>query len=228
MTSHQKKQIEVISRIEGQIQTSSLNFSIVSPVENFKSDPRISLTSIHLPSILLKNKILKLILPLRDISPEHYYYPSESLHTTIKNVRVINDPPHFTKGDIEKAREVFSNIILNHWQFKVYFYRFLLFPYNLALVGTTDEELDNIVLDLDKKLKEFGIADDKRYINPKYFFSNITLARFSKPISDKFKKKVEVLSNKIKFDPYVVDSVTLVTTNAVFHNPQVIGTWKLR
>lgn len=228
MTSHQKKQIEVISQIEEQIQTSSLNFSTISPVENFESDRRISLTSVHLPSILLKNKILELTKPLRDISLEHYYYPSESLHTTIKNVRVINDPPHFTRDDIEKAKGIFSKIIPNHRQFKVYYYRLLLFPNNLALIGTTDEELDNIIFDLDKKLKEFGIADDKQYINSKYFFSNITLARFSKPITNKFREKVEVLSNKIRFDPYVVDSVALVTTNAVFHNPQVIGTWKLK
>lgn len=228
MTKHQKKQIEVISQIENQIQTSSLNFSTVSPVANFKSDPRICLTSVHLPSISLSNKILELINPLKNISPEHYYYPAKSLHTTIKNVRVINNPPHFTQTDVRKAKEIFSSVIPNHWQFKVYFYKLLLFPNNLALIGTTDEELDNIILDLDNKLKEFGIADDKQYINSRYFFSNVTLARFSKPIRNKFREKVEDLSNKIKFDPYVVDSVTLVTTNAVFHNPQVIETWKLK
>jgi len=169
-----------------------------------------------------------LLKPLKDISPEQYYFPSESIHITIKNIRVINNPPHFSPNDVAMAKKVFLETIPNHFQFKIYFYKLLLFPNNLALVGTTDKELDSIIFDLDQKLGELGIADDKHYINSKYFFCNITLARFSKPISDEFRKKVMALSKGIKIDPYIVNSVSLLTTNAVLHDPKIIGTWKLK
>lgn len=146
---------------------------------------------------------------------------------TIKNIRVINDPLHFTTDVISKAEKVFSKIIPIHQRLKVYFYRLLLFPNNLALIGTTDPELDEIVLDLDRKLNEEGIPDDKQYSNSQYFFSNMTLARFSKP-SDEFRRRVGELSESILIEPYTVDSVTLLTCNAALKKRKIINTWDLK
>lgn len=228
MTIHQQKQIEIINQIEKQIRSNALDFSTVDPVKDYESDPRICLTSIHLPHQDLLTKIQKtLIDPLRNISPEHYYYSKDSLHVTIKSVRVINDPPHFTKEDIEKAKKVFAKVVPKHHKFKVYFYRLLLFPYNLALIGTTDKELDDLVIDLDRKLKEAGVPDDKIYANSQYFFSNITLARFPNKTSQAFKRKVEEISKTLSFEPYTVDSITLLTSNAILKKRYSIGTWKL-
>ena len=147
---------------------------------------------------------------------------------TIKSIRVINDPPHFNEEDVQKAEKIFDETIPQHKKFNVYFYRLLLFPNNLALIGTTDEELDNIILDLDKKLTAEGIPDDKVYTNSQYFFSNMTLTRFSTPPSDIFKQKVTELSDSLEFEPYQVDSVTLLTCNAVLRNKQIRGTWELK
>lgn len=229
MTDHQQKQIEVIDRIERQVSDNNLQFSIVAPVENFKNDKRICLTSVHLPSKFLTTKVQQeIIQPLLAVAPSYYGYDSSSLHMTIKNIRVINDPPHFNTEDVAKAKEVFSNIIPKHSKFKVYFYRLLLFPNNLALIGTTDPELDNIIFDLDRNLKQNGIYDDKTYVNTKYFFSNMTLMRFSGQISEEFKNKVKELSQKINYDPYTLDTVSLITANAVLANLQIIETWKLQ
>ena len=206
-----------------------MKVSVVSPVEDFEDDPRICLTSIHFPSESLKSRIEEEITnPLRQISPEYYFYSKNSLHITVKNIRVINDPPHFTEEDIKKAEEVFSKVVPTHKKFKIYYFGLLLFPNNLALIGTTDEELDKIILDLDKKLKGVGVSDDKQYINSRYFFSNVTLARFSKPVSKKFIMKVNELSEKINIDPYIVDSVSLITGTAVLKRLRVIKTWILR
>jgi len=147
---------------------------------------------------------------------------------TIKNIRVINDPPHFNKDDIVKATKIFNEVIPQRQKFNVYFYRLLLFPNNLALIGTSDEELDGIILELDQKLKAQDIPDDKVYSNTKYFFSNMTLVRFNNNPSEEFKRKVEKLSASLKFDRYQVDSVTLVTCNAVFKNRKIIRTWSLK
>lgn len=229
MNDHQLQQQKVINKIEEQIKANSLRVSTVSSVEDYESDPRICLTSVHLPNEELKGQIREsLTEPLRKIAPDFYYYTSDSLHMTIKNIRVINNPPHFTEEDVNQARKVFSQIIPQHKQFNVYFYRLLLFPNNLALLGTSDMELDSIILDLDVALNKAGIPDDKIYANLKYFFSNITLARFNTPPSKEFKQKVQELSDSIKLKPYTVNSVTLLSCNAVFKNRKTIETWHLK
>src|SRR5258708_36767392 len=191
---HKQKQIEVINSLEQQIKSNSMGFSTVAPVNDYENDTRICLTSVHLPHQQLITQVQDfLIKPLQQISPGYFFYPSDSLHMTIKNIRVINDPPHFTQEDIKKAKQVFTTVIPSHKKFHVYFYRLLLFPNNLALIGTTDPELDNIVQDLDNKLKEVGIPDDKKYMNAQYFFSNMTLARFNAPPSEEFLQKVKSL-----------------------------------
>jgi len=229
MASYQDNQRNVIDAIEKQIQTNSLTVSTVSPVDDYQKDSRICLTSVHFPKEFLVQKIQETVIdPLRDIEPEHFYYPRDSLHMTIKNIRIINDPPHFTDGDIQKAKAIFSDVIPRHRKFNVYFYRLLLFPLNLALIGTTDPELDSIILDLDRKLIEAGVPDDKKYVNDKYFFGNITLARFKNPVSDTFQQKVGELSRTISFAPYAVDSVSLATGSAMFTKRNVYGTWELQ
>jgi hypothetical protein len=226
---HQSKQKEIIDVVENQIKSNTLKSSVVIPVEDFENDSRICLTSVHLPDKQILSAVQKLVIePLREIEPSYYYYPLDSLHLTIKNVRVINDPPHFSEEDVEKVKSVFSQIVPRHKQFRVYFYKLLLFPNNLALVATSDEELDNIVVDLDNALKKVNVPDDKKYVNSKYFFCNITLARFSKTPSEAFKRKIKEISESLSFKPYNIDSVTLVTANAVLKKLTKRGTWNLK
>ncbi|MCL5113556.1 MAG: hypothetical protein M1372_00095 [Patescibacteria group bacterium] len=226
---YQKEQIGLINQIEQQVISRSFRLSAVSPVNDFGKDTRICLTSVHIPHEQLINKIESfLIEPLRKVTPDYFFYPPDSLHMSIKNVRVINDPPHFVNEDISKATQVFESVIPRHKRFNVYFYRLLLFPNNLALVGTTDPELDNIILDLDRELKKAGVPDDKVYISSQRFFSNTTLARFNNAPTREFLKRVEELSKSISFEPYTVDSVTLLTCNAVFLDRNIIKTWELK
>ncbi|HCR81415.1 MAG: hypothetical protein UY13_C0002G0427 [Candidatus Pacebacteria bacterium GW2011_GWB1_47_8] len=228
-TNHQLEQQKVINQIAQQISNNSLNFSTVSIVEDYAKDSRICLTSVHFPHRYLVDQVQReLIKPLRKIEPGFYYYPSDSLHMTVKNIRVVNDPPHFNEEDIGTAVKIFSEVIPQHKKFKAYFYRLLLFPNNLTLIGTTDEELDRIIFDLDQKLKAKSIPDDKIYANSRYFFSNITLARFNNAPSEEFMRKVEELSTSLRFKPYEVSSVTLLTCNAVFQNKRIRGTWQLK
>jgi len=226
-TKHQRKQIDVINRIEEYFKKSKV--SIVTPAENFATDPRICLTSVHFPKKrLIKEIEEKITSSLKNTFPESYYYKATSLHMTIKNVRVIYDPPTFTEEDVVKAKKAFSEIIPKHKQFKVYFYRLILFPYSLSLLGTTDPERDKIVLNLDKALKRLGVPDDKKYANKRYFFGNITLARFRKTPSEKFKKMVNKISKSLSFKPYNVDSVTLIVTNASLSRCKKVASWNLQ
>ena len=227
MTTHQLQQMEVISKIEEQVQKDDLKFSTVSPVADYEGDTRICLTGAHMPADTLLTQVQKIIKTLSEIEPGYFYYSPESLHMTIKNVRVISDPPTFTESDIAKVEKVFSSVIPHHKKYKVYFYRLMLFKNNLALIGTTDPELDEIVLELDQKLKDAGVPDDKQYTNSQYFFCNMTLARFPKS-SDAFVNAVDELSKTLVIEPYTVNAVSLVTGNAAFKKGHIITTWKLQ
>lgn len=227
-SQHQVRQMEVINNIEKQIEHNSLNFSTVDPVADFGSDRRLCLTGVHFPTLKLIDPIVRLIEPLRKLFPQLYYYRPNSLHMTIKNIRVINDPPRFTDKDVERSLKSFDEVVPFHHAFHVYFYRLLLFPANLALIGTTDPELDNLVLDLDQKLKARGVPDDKIYSNKKYFFCNVTLARFNKPVSPLFRQKIADLSSSINMPPYVVNSVSLIACNAVLSKCHTFRTWPLK
>ena len=229
MSSYQDNQKKVVDELEKQIQGSTLTFSTVTPVADYTNDPRICLTSVHFPRASLIDQIQQQIIePLQNVESDHFYDPRDSFHITIKNIRVINDPPQFTPETIEKAKQVFSEVIPKHKKFNVYYYRLFLFPYNLALVGMTDPEMDVLHLDLDKKLIQAGIPDDKKYMNKQYFFSNMTLVRFYNPLSDAYKRKIKELSGSLSFIPYTIDSVTLLSSTAVFTNRKVYETWQLK
>lgn len=229
MKSHQDKQKEIIDDIARQIDTNTLKVSVVTPVTDYTTDPRICLTSVHFPHQSFLEKIQTTIIePLRSVEPNAYYYTQDNLHMTIKNIRVIHDPPRFTYDDVIKAGEIYTDVIPKHKKFNIFFYRLLLFPNNVALVGTTDNELDRIILDVDRRLKEEGLPDDKIYTNSTYFFSNVTLARFYTPPSEAYRKKVRELSDTLMFEPYAVDTVTLLTGNATLQNRTIHGQWHLQ
>ncbi len=228
MNDHQKNQIRVINELEELIRQKSESVSAVSPTDDFENDHRITLTSIHKPHDSLKELIQKnIVQSLKSNFPELHFYPDKSLHLTIKNVRVISDPPNFNAEDIKLAEKVFSEVLPRHKSFDVYFYRLLLTQNSIALVGTTDPELDEIIFDLDQKLAEADLADDKKYANTKHFFSNITLARFSTQITPELRRSVDKISSVINFSPYTVDSVSLVSGNAFMNFLKTHGSWEL-
>lgn len=229
MSFHQNKQKEIINQIEKQVNSDALQATAVIPVKDFAADNRICLTSVHFPMAHFTNMINATIIePLKILFPHAYYYEPSSLHLTIKNIRVINDPPTFTSQDIETAKQVFNRVIPKHVAFNIYPYRLLLFKNNLALMSTSDEELDRIIFNLNTELDMAGIPDDKKYINNEYYFSNMTLARFGSISPTAFKNKVMELSSHLKLPSYCVDSVSLITGNAVMKKLTVYKTVNLK
>ncbi len=227
VTPHQKGQIAVINQIEEATKRNIV--SVIAPVADFDTDSRICLTSVHFPQESLIKEIQRQIIePLKTKFPDVYYYKSGSIHTTIKNIKIISNPPTFSEEDINVVKSEFSKVLSKHKKYTTYFYRLLLLPSGLSLMGTTDPELDSINFDLDEALNRIGLPDDKKYVNKKYFFSNVTLARFQKPIPDEFKMEVEKISKSLAIEPYVVDSVTLISTNAAITICRKIHTWSLQ
>lgn len=228
MTNHREKQIEIINTIAEQVRKNSLQATAVAPVADFERDDRICLTSVHFPKESFVNTVLTTITePLAKLFPQAYCYPKESLHFTIKNIRVIANPPSFTEEQVDRAFQLYEKVIPTHKSFRIYPHRLLVFKNNLALICTTDEELDNLILDLDDKLKEVGIPDNKRYANSRYFFCNMTLMRFAATPPQAFLVKVDELSNTLPLLEYTVDSVELLTGNAAMKKLRIRGEWKL-
>ncbi|MCC6711486.1 MAG: hypothetical protein IT416_04020 [Candidatus Pacebacteria bacterium] len=228
-TAHQKKQLEVISQLELSLTKDKLDFTVVEPVADFVNDQRLALTSVHFPNQDFINKIQQTVIePLRVIQPEHFYYSAEFMHMTVKNVKTINDPPLFDQRVITTTKQVFDQVVPQHQAFNAYYYRLLLFPYNLALIGTTDQELDELVSDLDTSLNQAGVPDNKKYLNDRYFFSNVTLARFNRPVNQEFRAKVAELSASFRPFSYRLDSLTLLTCNAVMNQRRDISTYQLK
>ena len=228
VTDHQQNQRKIIENLEQLFRQNTGQVSVVAPVEDFLEDKRITLTSIHIPSDSLKAEIQESIIkPLKKQFPDIHFYSNDSLHLTIKNVRVVSDPPNFDEEQIKVVNEVFTSVLARHKKFTVNFYKLFLTQNSIALVGTTDPHLDDIIIDLDTVLKERGMEDDKKYVNKKYFFCNITLARFSTPVTDELERTVRKLSDKLVIEPYVVDSVNLVSGNAVMNYLQIHGRWDL-
>lgn len=229
MKTHRERQIEIIDTITRQVQTDSLKATAVIPVADFENDERICLTSVHFPKSSFAQTILTGITePLKKVFPQAYCYSEESLHFTIKNIRVIENPPSFTEQDVEKAFRIFEQCIPQHTSFRIYPHKLLLFKNNLALICTTDEELDNLILDLNGRLEKEGIPDNKRYANSRYFFCNMTLMRFALPPPESFLEKVRELSDKLPISEYVIDTVHLLTGNAAMKKLQVRGKWDLK
>jgi hypothetical protein len=229
-TDFQKEQLQVIHTVEQQVQNNSLSFSTVQPVDDFERDTRMTLTGVHFLKSDLCGAIDTLVQSLQTLEPEHcyYYYDHASLHTTIKNVHVVSDPPTYTHNDIESACAVFDRVVSRHHVFFAYYFTLILFPASLSLIGTTDPELDRLVLDLDATLRSHGIPDNKVYTNKDHFFSNITLVRFHHQPGEAFTEKVSELQSIISFDPYLVDSVSLVTGNAAMKQLTIINNWQLK
>ena len=94
--------------------------SVVSMRADYRHDPAQALTSVVFVSPELGQEIRRRIIePLQAIEPEHYYYPPESLHLTIKNVKTVHHPPRFTATDIDRVAKLFGRLVPLHCAFSV-------------------------------------------------------------------------------------------------------------
>jgi 2'-5' RNA ligase len=229
MTPHQLKQKEIIDEMNRQARHKALNFTYVTPVDDYVNDLRVGLTSVHIPNPDFVQTIQTMLIePLKAIDLHHFYYQEDMFHITLKVVKDNSNPPRFTEENIQVAKDTFAEVVPQHRAFNIYFYKLIVFPTSLSLVGTTDPEFDDLFLDLNNKLKMVGLPDEKRYLNSKYFFCTLTLCRFKGEPSDRFLEKVDELKSALQLPPYTVDSVTLVTCNAVFQKRNILGEWSLQ
>lgn len=215
MQSYQQQQARLFSQLESSAVQGKAVSTLIEPVENFATDKRRCLTSVVFLPRSLSNKIAsELQLPLKQADANHYYYSPDNLHLTIKNVRVVADPPDFTSRQISIVRQAFADIIPSIKKFSFDLNGLLLLPTSISIRGFCDDVLFSLISKLDTALREGGMSDDKRYASDKVFFGNISICRYNgRPNSELLAVAQRLRETKLG-ELEVVD-ICLVTGNAV-------------
>jgi len=217
MLSYQQKQFKLFEELEKKYSQGLKPTEIVDKIKDYPNDKRLCLTSVaFLPDGIQRKIIETLIKPLRQADPRHYYFVPESLHITIKNIRVINDPPYFNSHDIEKVRQVFQNVLNNFKPISFELKGLFTMPTSLSIRGYSDKALKDLVLSLDKGLNGAGVPDDKKYASEEIFFGNTNICRYTTTPHEEFITKVNQLK-EIEIGQFEVKKINLITTNVACH-----------
>jgi hypothetical protein len=182
-----RRQKTLIKELEHSFSNNAPKSTIVGMQQDYTHDDQFCLTSVvFIPDDLAHTITEKVIDPLRAIEPQHHFYPADSLHLTIKNIRTIHKPPLFTPSDIKKARRVFESIIPSFPAFDFSAEDVLAFPTSAAIMTYSDDSLQKLDLALDKELNAAGVPDSKTYLSDSIFWGNITVCRFVERPGEQF------------------------------------------
>lgn len=214
MDDYASKQLILIKSIEEQFKAGKSPSTIVEPVSDYEKDDRICLTSLSYLSSSLQEKIYtEIVAPLKALDSRQYFYEKDALHITVQNVRVINNPPHFSDMEIEKAKAVFAGVTQKYHPVEVEIERIFELPTSFALSVFTPFNWEDLVLDLRNELERVGVPDDKTYAAGPVL-ANVTVCRYTTQPNEEFQNKLKELK-EIKIGSFIVNSIKLVTTNAV-------------
>ncbi|NJR75532.1 MAG: hypothetical protein HC773_21685 [Scytonema sp. CRU_2_7] len=165
-----KQQQNIIQQVKDSIHQGQHQLSILEMRTDYENDDAICLASLAFPPKDIAQIISKeIIAPLKSLDDKHFYYSSELLHLTIKNIRTVHNPPLFKNKDVVKVHELFTQITPKFQSFTFHFEGLILFPTSVSLVGYCDETLGKLVQALDLGLKEIGVPDNKKYISDTVF-----------------------------------------------------------
>lgn len=213
-------QKQFIKKIRASLSKDKFKATVVEPQKDYENDNQICLTSsASIPKNISYKIVKKIITPLKNIDPVHFYFRPELMHLTIKNIRTIHQPPLFTNADVIKVDKLFKELIPLFPSLNFYLEDLVLFPTSISLIGYCDEGFKKLVRALDSGLKKIGVPDDKKYFSNTIFFSNITLCRFAHKLTTPFIEKAKELQN-IKIGNLRVKKINLISGNAVY-NPKM-------
>lgn len=211
------QQKTLVNELEKAFTEGTFKSTVVDLQKDYVNDDKICLTSVvFIPTDVAEIIKEKIIEPLRLLEPSFYFFPPESLHLTIKNVRTINNPPLFNAADVEKVNALFSKIIPSFPSFDFAVEDVVLFPTSFSVMAYSNEILKDLVLSLDSGLKEIGVPDNKKYISDSVFWGNITICRYTQKPSQEFIEAVKKLRN-LKLGRIQVDKINLIVSNVVLH-----------
>jgi len=189
------------------------NVSVVPAAQDFEEDSRMILTMVYFLPDEIKRRIANSIIePLQKRDPRQYYYSKESLHITIQNIRIMADPPKFTERDI-RAVAGLSDYIEDHKGLSFELDGLLKMSASLGVKCYPNQNVQNFVSSLRKKLVDIGVPDDKQYVN-NTVIGNVTLCRFYQPPNTEFMRFIKK-NRTINFGRVDVDKISLISSNVV-------------
>lgn len=214
MMEYVKKQKELVKQLEESFIGGANKSTIVGVQKDYANDDQICLTSVvFIPEDISKKIIFNVIDKLKKIEPQHYFYPLESMHLTIKNIRTVNKPPLFSETDINKANKLFNEIIPEFPVFQFNIEDVLVFPTSISVMAYSNDIFQKLVFALDKGLQRIGVPDNKKYFSDSIFLGNITICRFTQKPSDKFIEEAKKMRN-LKIGEFRAEKISLITCNA--------------
>lgn len=212
-----KQKQEQVFRIIGNSSKQKPTFTIVDMHNDFEKDDKICLTTVAFVPPNMARRIRKeIITPLKKADSRQYFYPQESMHVTIQNIRVINKPPNFTEKDIELVKDAFEEILSKTEEFSLELKGLLMPPTSAAIKVYFDEDVNDLILKLRRRLVEIRVPDDKSYISKDIAIGNITFCRFTTQPNKRFIEEYNKLKN-IDVGKMDVNKLCLITTNCVCH-----------
>jgi 2'-5' RNA ligase len=204
--------------------------SVVPIRSDYKTDTAMCLTSVaFLPADIGQNVYRRIVGPLKGIEPDHHYYPPDSMHITIKNIRTIHNPPLFTQADVRKVARLFAELIPQRPSISFWLEEVVSFQTSAALIAYSSAGLRDLVRALDSGLNKIGVPDNKQYVSDDVFFGNVTLCRYTHPPSKEFYDAVVEMTRAYK-RTLKVEAIHLIACNAVCapESRRVFRSYKLK
>lgn len=211
-----QQQLAAMAALE---QISSSDRSLKSVVEiqkDYVLDKRLCLTMVaFIPEDIAAQIEDELLTPLKQIDSDQYFYPPQSLHITIQNVRTISDPPTFNQLDVGNIVNTVATVFDQSGPLHFELNGLLRLRTSLSIRAFSNEQLLPICRELRLKLAQAGYPDDKDYVSQDVVFGNITVCRYTHEPQPEFIKALDRLPNfsaELK-----VEEVSLISTNAICH-----------
>ena len=226
--SYIEEQQKVIENLRRLSQSSDSPVSSVPMTESFEDDSNVCLTLLAFVPESIHPKLNDVVSKLREAQDCHYFYPCQSYHITIQNVRRIASPPSFSEENVEVARDVFRELLKNKRKFVFHLKGLLLLRTSISIICYAEDSYKSFIERTRQELENNNIPDDKTYVSDKTFFGNITLVRFTHPPDEKLKSAVESMK-ELDFGNVELEALSLVTTNSVcdMKKTKIIETYKL-
>jgi 2'-5' RNA ligase len=230
MTPYQQRQLVLMRQMESSLSRGVTASTIVPMQTDYVNDPQLCLTAVSFVgndvAVGIYEKIIK---TLQTIEPNFYYYNGDSLHLTVQNIRVINNPPHFTWADITKADTAIGAVVRSYEPFSFTLFGILSMPTSISVIALIEPRYDAFVRTLRRQLIVTGVPDDKTYFTDEMVFANITICRYTHTPQQKFLEQLTAYTD-MPFGNITANEVSLITTNAGAHpsKTRVFGTYRFQ
>jgi len=145
MSTYRQKQEALIREVEDKFKRGEpLGLSIIGKNGNleYAQDDRSCLTSVvFVPKELTDVIEHKVLSHLKQIDPNQYYYPAQSLHLTYCNVQNIAKPATFTDADLPKVVKVLESVVSKTKSFKYSLKGIFELPTSISICAYFPEEV---------------------------------------------------------------------------------------